>query len=101
VDYPHIIKTPCTCSGLARIEGTRITVNLVVREVVRLRWTPEEVLIAHPHLTLAQIHAALAYYFDHPEEVEASLGEDDQLERDLRSRFPSRLSATLQPEPRS
>jgi len=101
VDYPHIIKTPGTCSGLPRIEGTRITVNLVVREVVRLRWTPEEVLIAHPHLTLAQIHAALAYYFDHPEEVEASLGGDDQLERDLRSRFPSRLSAMLQPEPRS
>jgi uncharacterized protein (DUF433 family) len=97
MDYPHIVKTPDTCSGLPRIEGTRIAVNLVVREVVRLRWTPEEVLMAHPHLTLAQIHAALAYYFDHAEEVENSLIEGDEREKELRSQFPSRLSAMLQP----
>ena len=101
MNYPHIVKTPETCSGLPRIEGTRITVNLVAREVVRLRWTPEEVLMAHPHLTLAQIHAALAYYFDHVQEVEASLEEGDQLEKELRAQFPLRLSALLQPEPRS
>jgi len=101
MNYPHIVKTPETCSGLPRIEGTRITVNVVAREVVRLRWTPEEVLMAHPHLTLAQIHAALAYYFDHVQEVEASLEEGDQLEKELRAQFPSRLSALLQPEPRS
>jgi uncharacterized protein (DUF433 family) len=100
MDYPHIVKTPDTCSGLPRIEGTRITVNQVVREVVRLRWTPEEVMIAHPHLTLAQIHAALAYYFDHVEEVDSSLQHGDQLEEELRARFPSRLSSMLQPEPR-
>ncbi len=101
MDYPHIVRTPGTCSGLSRIEGTRITVNLVVREVVRLSWTPEEVLIAHPYLTLAQIHAALAYYFDHADEVEASRREGDQLEKELRSQFPARLSDLVQPEPRS
>jgi uncharacterized protein (DUF433 family) len=99
MDYPHIVKTPDTCSGLPRIEGTRITVNLVVREVVRCRWTPEEVLIAHPHLTMAQIYAALAYYFDHFEEVNASLKEGDELETKLRRQFPPRLSALLKLEP--
>jgi uncharacterized protein (DUF433 family) len=73
MDYPHIVRTPDTCNGLPRIEGTRITVNLIVREVVQSRWTPEEVLIAHPHLTLAQLHAALAFYFDNRDEVNASL----------------------------
>src|SRR5438067_2536351 len=101
MDYPHIVKTPDTCSGLPRIEGTRITVNLVVREVVRLRWTPEEVLIAHPSLNLAQIYSAPGYYFDHKDEVEASLREGDQLEKELRAQFPSRLSGILQPEPHS
>jgi uncharacterized protein (DUF433 family) len=91
MEYPHIIRTPETCGGLPRIEGTRITVNLIVREVVRLRQTPEEVLIAHPHLTLAQIHAALAYYFDHREQIDVSLREADDLEADLRTQFPSRL----------
>src|SRR5205085_10634715 len=92
MDYPHIVSTPETCDGLPRIEGTRITVNLIAREVVRERRTPEEVLIAHPHLTLAQIHAALAYYFDHRAEVDAALQDADKLEADLRARFPSRLS---------
>jgi uncharacterized protein (DUF433 family) len=61
MDYPHIVNTADTCNGLPRIEGTRITVNLIVREVVRARRSPEEVLIDHPHLSLAQIHAALAF----------------------------------------
>jgi uncharacterized protein (DUF433 family) len=99
MDYPHIVKTPGTCGGLPRIEGTRITVNLIVREVVRLRWTPEEVLMAHPHLTLAQIYAALAYYFDHREEVNASLREGDELEAKMRAQFPSRLPRSLNLEP--
>jgi uncharacterized protein (DUF433 family) len=99
MDYPHIVETPETCAGLPRIDGTRITVNLIVRQVVRARQTPEEVLIAHPHLTLAQIHAALAYYFDNRQLVDASLRNADQREAELRSRFPSRLPAetTVQP----
>jgi uncharacterized protein (DUF433 family) len=28
-------------------------------------WSPEEMHYQHPPLSLAQIHAALAYYFDH------------------------------------
>ncbi len=99
MEYPHIVRTPDTCSGLPRIEGTRITVNLIVREVVHNRWTPEEVLMAHPHLTLAQIHAALAYYFDNRDEVDASIKEGDELESQLRAQFPPRLSRQLNLEP--
>lgn len=95
MDYPHIVKTPDTCGGLPRIQGTRITVNLIVTEIVRARRTPEEVLMNHSHLTLAQIHAALAYYFDNRTEVDASLQQSDRLVEDLRRRFPSRLAAVL------
>jgi uncharacterized protein (DUF433 family) len=91
MQYPHIIQSPDTCSGLPRIEGTRITVNVIAREVVRLRRTPEEVLMAHPHLTLAQIHAALDYYFDNREQIEASLREAEDVVARLRAQFPSRL----------
>ncbi len=98
MDYPHIVKTPETCEGLPRIDGTRITVNSIVRRVVRARQAPEEVLMAHPHLTLAQIHSALAFYFDHRAEVDGSLEDAERLEGDLRTRFPSRLvpNATAQ-----
>jgi uncharacterized protein (DUF433 family) len=92
LEYPHIVKTADTCAGLPRIEGTRITVNLLVREIVHGQRTAGEVLVGHPHLSLAQIHAALAYYYDHRAEVDASLQQADQLEADLRAQFPSRLS---------
>jgi uncharacterized protein (DUF433 family) len=91
MDYPHIVITPDTCNGVPRIEGTRITVNLIVREVVRARRSPEEVLIGHPHLSLAQIYAALAYYFENRAAVDVSLQQADEEEADLRIRFPSRL----------
>src|SRR5437867_3900264 len=99
MDYPHIVCTPDTCAGQPRIDGTRITVNLVAEKVVHLRLTPEEVLIDHPHLTLAQIHAALAYYFDHRTEVEASMREGKEFVEELRKRFPSKLAALLSPKP--
>src|SRR5262245_11235198 len=99
MNYPHIVRTPDVCSGLPRIEGTRITVNVVARDVVRLRRTPEEVLMAHPHLTLAQIHSALAYYFDNRDEVDKSLREADDVVASLRPRFPSRLNQVGTPQP--
>jgi uncharacterized protein (DUF433 family) len=99
MNYPHIVETADVCSGLPRVEGTRITVNMIVREVVRLRRTAEEVLMAHPHLTLAQIHSALAYYFDNREAVEASLHEADDIVASLRARFPSRIGQVVTPQP--
>lgn len=100
MDYPHIVKTPDTCVGLPRIEGTRITVNLIVCEVVRARRTVEEVLIAHPQLSLAQIHSALAYYFDNRAEVDAALQEAGRLEAELRAQYPSRIAPVSSPQAR-
>jgi uncharacterized protein (DUF433 family) len=93
MDYPHIVKTPGTCLGSARVDGTRITVKLIAEEAVHLRMTPEEVLLAHPHLTMAQIHAALAYYWDNREEIEASIQEGNEVVEQLRAQFPSKLQA--------
>ena len=67
--YTHISIDPATCSGLSCIEGTRIRVIDIVALVKRGR-TPEEVLDSFDHLTLSQVHAALAYYYDHRDEVD-------------------------------
>jgi hypothetical protein len=34
-------------------------------------------------LSLAQIHAALTYYYDHPEEIEASFVREDEVEAEI------------------
>jgi uncharacterized protein (DUF433 family) len=77
--HPHVNKTPGVCGGKACIDGTRIRVmDIVCLEREGLK--PEEMLnvFAVP-LTLAQVHSALAYYYDHPEEIEASLAEDERV----------------------
>jgi uncharacterized protein (DUF433 family) len=42
--------------------------------------TPEEMLVQYPDLSLAQVHAALLYYYDHPAEIEAALEEEEEWE---------------------
>ena len=63
--HTHIVKTPGTCGGRARIDGHRIRVQDVAIEYEWQGLSPEEMCHEHPGLTLAQVHAALAYYYDH------------------------------------
>jgi uncharacterized protein (DUF433 family) len=78
VEKQHIVATPDTCGGKPRVAETRIRVQDIVV------WTeqgqsPDEIVTDYPHLTLADIHAALAYYFDHREEIERDIREADEL----------------------
>jgi uncharacterized protein (DUF433 family) len=94
--YAYIVKTPGTCGGRPRIEGTRIAVDMIAEWIVHLRQSPEEVKHSHPHLTLAQIHSALAYYYDHSEEIEESLRRGAEIEKEVRKLFPPSRFAKLQ-----
>ena len=49
--------------------------------------TPDEIVEALPHLSLAQVHAALSYYFDHREEVQRELREDEDYVRQFRAGY--------------
>ncbi len=75
----HITEDVRVCGGKACIDGTRIT----VKDVVCLHeegYVPEQMrnVFATP-LTPAQVYAALAYYHDHKEEIEASFEEEEKL----------------------
>ena len=54
-------------------------------------WSPDEIHFQHPHLSLAQIHAALGYYYDHKEQI------DDQLRRSLLNAERRRADAIESP----
>ena len=73
--YTYVAKTPGVCGGKARIEGTRIRVNNVVF-LHKQGANDEKILEAYPGLTPAQVHAALAYYYDNREEIDAELAAD-------------------------
>ncbi len=80
--YAHISKDPKVCGGKACLDDTRIRVMDIVG-LEREGRKPDEMLhvFAVP-LTLAQVHAALAYYYDHREEIEASFAEDERWEEE-------------------
>ena len=78
--YGHITHNPRVLGGRACIDDTRIRVLDIVQLLHEGR-KPEEMLevFAVP-LTLAQVHAALAYYYDHPQEVEEAYRDGERWE---------------------
>lgn len=59
--------------GCAWIDNTNVKVVEVVRDHLAYGWSPEEIHWQHPHLSLAQIYAALAYYHDHRASMDAEI----------------------------
>ena len=72
--YPHILEDK---DGMAYIEGTTTRVMEVVEEKNACGVSAEELHLWHPYLSLAQIHAALAYYWDHKEEMDRQMRESE------------------------
>lgn len=56
--------------GVAWITGANTKVIEVVLDKLAYGWSPEEIHFQHPTLSLAQIHAALTYYYDHQAELD-------------------------------
>lgn len=60
-------------NGVAWIDDTRVKVIEVVLDKIVHGSSPEEMHFQYPHLSLAQIHAALAYYYDNQAALEADI----------------------------
>jgi uncharacterized protein (DUF433 family) len=59
--------------GVAWIEGTQVKVLEIALDKLTHGSSPEEIHFQYPHLSLAQIHASLAYYYDHQTELDAEI----------------------------
>jgi len=51
--------------------------------------TPEEIALEYPHLTLAQVHAALAYYHANRDEIESDIATEELSAADWQQRLAS------------
>jgi len=85
IEKTHIEMTPGICGGRPRIAGHRIRVQDIVL------WTeeglsPDEIVVRFPQLSLADVHAALAHYHDHREEIDQQIREDREFISRLRSK---------------
>ena len=63
-------------AGRPKIAGTGVTV-MRVAAWYKMGLTPEEIATRYGHLSLAQVHAALAYYHANSEEIEADLAQEE------------------------
>jgi uncharacterized protein (DUF433 family) len=83
-------------SGEALIAGTTMKVVELVTETKAFGFSPEELHFQHPYLKMAQIHAALAYYWDHAADIDQDIEERlRQIEELKKSAPPSALAARL------
>jgi len=75
IAYAHIVKEANYCGGRAAVDNTRVRVSNVVFLHKQGR-SPEQIREIYPDLSLAQVHGALVYYYDHPAEIEGELAGD-------------------------
>ena len=72
--YPHVLKRN---GEPARLEAhPRTRVAMLAADYLWRGWSAEEIVRHYPHLTLAEVHAALGYYHDHRAEIDAELLEE-------------------------
>jgi uncharacterized protein (DUF433 family) len=90
----HIDVSPGIMGGKPHIAGHRITVQNIVIWHERMGLSADEIATEHD-LTLAEVYAALAYYYDHRAEIDNSIRADEAFITELRRRTPSRLKEKL------
>jgi uncharacterized protein (DUF433 family) len=90
----HIEITEGVVGGKARISGHRITVQNIVIWHEILGHTADEIA-AEYDLTLADVYAALAYYYDNRDEIDRSIQDTDAFVEALRDKTPSKVANIL------
>ncbi len=78
--YEHVVLDE---NNTPTIAGTTMKVRELVAERLAWGWSPEELLVNHPDLTLGQIYSALAYYADHQGDIDKQIEKDAGLAADF------------------
>jgi uncharacterized protein (DUF433 family) len=91
----HIEVTAGIAGGKPHIAGHRITVQNIVVWHEQMGKSVDEIA-AEYDLSLADIYAALAYYFDHRVEIDRSIEESEAFIEALRRSTPSKLRQKLE-----
>ena len=81
--YEHITVE----NGEAVIADAHMKIAQLVTEVMAYGWSPEELHFQHPQLSMGQIHSALAYYWDHQQEINQQIEAELQYADQMRQRL--------------
>lgn len=95
VVYSHITKQPDVRGGKACIDDTRIAVADVA-VLLEQGLGDRQIVERYPSLNLAQVHAAISYYYENRQELQKDLAEDDDAEPEHERRKAEYLSRRTQ-----
>ncbi|HTQ40868.1 MAG TPA: DUF433 domain-containing protein [Pirellulales bacterium] len=77
LEKQHIEITPGVCGGKPRVAGTRIRVQDVYVWHELLGKSADVIAAEYPQLTVADVYAALAYFWDHRAEIELQMQSEE------------------------
>lgn len=86
--HPYITQNPEISGGEPIIEGTRISVRLIV-EWENTGKSADEIVAMYPHITHAQVYDALSYYYDHKDEIDVYI--EENTEESIRKKYKGAL----------
>jgi uncharacterized protein (DUF433 family) len=77
LDYRNIERDPARCGGQPVVGGTRIRVSIILG-CYRQGMSVEEIVQQYPSLKPSDVHDALAYAYDHLDQIEEAIAADDE-----------------------
>lgn len=78
----QVISNGATLGGKPLVEGTRVSIPQIGEDHAKFGWSPEKIQEAYG-LELAVVFAALSYYYDHKEEMDALWKTANQVGEDI------------------
>ena len=92
----RIAKDPSICGGNACIAGHRVRVMDIAIMYEQMGMSPDDIVTEIPTITLSDVHAALAYYYDHLDEIRSEIQNSHDYADEFRSNNPSALQDRLE-----
>jgi len=95
IRHPYVTIDSKAKKGTPVIAGTRTKVMDIVIRYEFAGMTPDEIIEQFSHLTLAQIHDALSYYYEHKSELDEVYKKEQMFIDEMKNHYPSKLKAKL------
>ena len=86
-----IDRDPKVRGGRPKVAGTGLTVSRIA-SWYKMGMTPEEIALEYAHMTLAHVHAALAYYHVNRDEIETDVAQEEAASLQLEHQFGTRAT---------
>src|SRR3972149_3617176 len=93
--HPYISINPRISKGSPVITGTRTRVIDIAIEYDRIGLTPDQIIDAHPNLTLEAIHDALSYYYENRSMIDEEIKKKQDIIKGIAQKIPSILKEKI------